>query len=313
MFDAIVGLFLVGLGLKKTIPPSVLGDHDETEQSSGSTGSSQSNSGSNSSGSTGASSSTSGSSHEEDDDSASGSSSSTGASSQEAEHERERRTSSGASEGLRVMQPKFTPEQQEAFQKEREKRAENLKKISEERVKKLEATFAQKQKDRKEKDKATRDTLAAKVREFKNIETRTKLLSISEKYQKAVTNTLSAMQKKLQSMLTLLDKVSAAAGALKAQGTDVSVVESDVATAQTKVNAVVFQVNTLVDSLPTAFSVSTEAAVKSDVEKAISSTRSQIEAVRTAFKEAHASVEKAVEDLEELTNVDEVGTLPEKK
>lgn len=313
MFDAVFGFILLGLGLKKTIPPAVLGDHDETEQSSGSTGTSQSNSGG-SSGSTG-SSSGGGSSHDdENDDSSSGSSSSAGTSSSaETEHETERGTSSRASEGLRVMQPKFTPEQQEAFQKERKKRADNLKKVGDERVKKLEESFAQRQQERKEKDKTTRETLAAKVREFKNTDKRTKLLSLSEKYQKAVTNTLASMQKKLQSMLTLLDKVTAAAGALKTQGTDVSAVEADVSTAQTKVSSAIYQVNTLVDSLPTAFSVSTEDAAKADVEKAITESRSKIDAVRTAFKDAHTAVEKAVSDLEALTDAKEAGVWPEKK
>jgi ABC-type transporter Mla subunit MlaD len=123
---------------------------------------------------------------------------------------------------------------------------------------------------------------------------------------------LSSMEEKLESMMKLIDRISAATGALKAQGTDVSRVESDLSNAQAKVSSALFAVHTLAESLPTALTVHSEETAKEDVLQAITDVKSQVVPVRTAFAEARDAVGLALTDLENLTDAVQVGLWPER-
>lgn len=208
---------------------------------------------------------------------------------------------------LRLMRPKFTAEEQQQFQLERRRQEANIKKISDARIKELEQTYAQKQAARQEKDGLARSVLDAKLAEFQDAQKKQKVAAISGKYQQTVTDRLAAMQTKLQSMMTLSDRITAAAGALKAQGTDVSHIEADVAGAQAKISSAIFDVNTLVESLPTVIAISGEDGAGEDIRTAIASARTRMEAARVSFAAAHAAVGKALAGLEELTDAVQVG------
>ncbi len=214
---------------------------------------------------------------------------------------------------LKLMRPKFTVKEQEAFQKERAKRDANLKRIGEARLKEMQKTFAEKQAAREAQDQTTRDVLEEKVNAFKDSQKRQKLLSLSTKFESAVTNQLESMQKKLESMSTLLDRLNAATGALKAQGVDVASIESKISFAQAKVTSALGHVSSLASSLPTAFSVSSEESAKEDVLEAIESMKTQMEPVRESFKDAHESVGVALSHVESLTDAVQVGLWPERK
>lgn len=213
---------------------------------------------------------------------------------------------------LKLMRPKFTAEEQEKFQIDRKKREANMKKIGDARIKELEKEYTEKKAARLEKDKLAQDVLKAKVAEFRDSQKKQKVLSLSDKYQKTVTEKLAMMQQKLQSMTTLLDRITAASGALKTQGTDVSHIEADVAGAQAKISSAISAVNLLVETLPTALTVSGEEGAREEVLTAIASTKTQMETARAAFAEAHESVGLALKDLEELTDAAQVGLWPEK-
>lgn len=206
---------------------------------------------------------------------------------------------------LRVMHPKFTAKEQEAFQKERAKREENLQRIGKLRVESLHADFAAKQKARIEKDKTTKSALEAKAKAFTDQKKKEKLLALSGKYQTSVAARLTAMQQKLESMSVLLDRITAAAGALKAQGKDVSVIESRISSAQAKVTSAITAVTDLASSTPTSFSIATEASAKEDVMKAIAALKAQLEPANTAFAQAHEAVKLALEGIEEYTDATE--------
>jgi hypothetical protein len=214
---------------------------------------------------------------------------------------------------LKLMRPKFTAAEQEAFQKERAKRDANLKKIGETRIQELQKTFTDKKKSREEKDQATRDVLEAKAKEFTDSQKRQKLLALSDKYQSVVSNQLKTMQQKLESMSTLLDRISAATGALKTQGVDVAAVESEISSAQAKVNNALALVGSLAESLPTAFSIGSEETAKKDVTEALQSIKTQLAPVRESFQDAHEGVDLALSHLESLTDAVQVGLWPERK
>lgn len=214
---------------------------------------------------------------------------------------------------LKLMRPKFTPEEQEAFQKERTKREENLKRVADVKIQELEKTFEQKQTARQKNDLTAKNVLEAKLDKFEDKEKKVKIVQIAKKYETTVTQSLMSMQKKLTSMVTLLDKITAASGALKTQGTDVSQVDSDVSYAQAKISSALFQVSALAETLPTVFSISGEDEAKADIQNAIAETKTQIETVRASFQEAHTAVGVAITSIESLTNAVEIGIWPEKK
>lgn len=211
-----------------------------------------------------------------------------------------------SSSSLHVVRPKWSAENQEAFQKERTSREANLKRVNDTRIKELKETFTQKQKARLTKDQSTQEILEKKVQTFKDAKKKEKILALSENFQTTVTKQLTTMQTKLESMMSLLDRVTAASGALKTQGKDVTTIESDIAAAQAKVSSALFTLSTLTESLPTTFSISTEDGAKEDVLTAIKSVKSSLEPVRTAFRQAHEAVAKAVTDLEAMTNAEEI-------
>lgn len=213
---------------------------------------------------------------------------------------------------LKLMRPRFTSEEQEKFQKERKKQEANIKKITDERTRELKESFAEKKAARLEKDNVTREVLEAKVAAFKDAQKKQKVIALADKYQTTVTARITAMHTKLESMLALLDRITAASGALKTQGTNVSAIEADVAAAQAKVSSALSAVDALAESVPTSFSVSGEEEVKADVLAAIASAKTQMQEAHTAFAEAHAAVGKALADLESITDAVQVGLWPEK-
>lgn len=213
---------------------------------------------------------------------------------------------------LKLMRPKFTVEEQEKFQKERKKQEANIKKITDERAKELRATFAEKKALRLEKDSVTRDVLEAKVAAFKDAQKKQKVMVLADKYESTVTARIAAMHAKLESMLALLDRITAASGALKTQGTDVALIETDVAAAQAKVSSALSVVDALAESVSTLFSVSGEEEVKDDVLATIASAKTQMQEAHIIFTEAHAAVGKALADLESITDAVQVGLWPER-
>lgn len=213
---------------------------------------------------------------------------------------------------LKLMRPKFTPDEQEIFQKERAKREANLKRVSETKIAELQKTFTQKKESRLEKDETARAVFEEKVQGFANTEKKQKLLAFSNEYRSTVIKMLSSMEEKLESMMQLIDRISAATGALKAQGTDVSKIESDLAGAQAKVSSALFAVTSLTESLPTALAVNSETTAKEDVLQAIADMKSQVVPVRTAFAEARDAVDLALTGLENLTDAVQVGLWPER-
>ncbi|MFZ5535049.1 MAG: hypothetical protein ACOY3M_02750 [Patescibacteria group bacterium] len=208
---------------------------------------------------------------------------------------------------LKLMRPKFSAEQQEAFQKERMKQEANIKRISDARMKELEKTYAEKQKSRSEKDAVTKQVLAEKLAGFKDAQKRQKVQAMADTYQKTVPAMLAGMQKKLTDMMSLLDRITAAAGAMKTQGVDVAEIESNVAAAQAKVSSVLYAVEALTESVPTVLTVSGEDAAGEDIKNAVRELKESVRDVRSAFAEAHKAVGIALENLEEITNAVEVG------
>ena len=213
---------------------------------------------------------------------------------------------------LKLMRPKFSAEAQEAFQKERKKQEANIKKIGDARVKELEKTHEEKQIARQEKDRVTKEVLAEKLAAFKDTEKKKKVQAMADKYQTTIPAMLTGMQKKLSAMLSLLDRITAASGALKTQGVDVAEIESNVAGAQAKVSSALFAVNSLTEALPTVISVSSEEAADEDIKKAISDTKQAMIETQKAFAEAHKAVGSALASLEEITDAVQVGLWPER-
>jgi hypothetical protein len=213
---------------------------------------------------------------------------------------------------LKLMRPKVSAEQQEAFQIERKKQEANIKKIGDARVKELEKTYAAKLSERQEKDKVTKEVLAEKLAEFKDAEKKKKVQIMADKYQTTIPAMLTGMQKKLTAMTTLLDRITAASGALKKQGVDVAEIESNIAGAQAKVSSAHFAVNALTESLPTVLSVSSEDAAGEDIKKAVDDVKEAIKEARTAFAEAHKAVGLALTSLEEITDAVQVGLWPQR-
>ncbi len=294
MLDAIFGLILFGLGVKKSLPPVVLGDHDNTTESTGSSGSSANDS------------------VDTDDHATGATSSSAGTSSDDDIHDDlNDDDTKEATGGLKIVRPKLSVEQQKEFQKERAKREKNIAHISESRVKELHDDFLAKQKARLEKDKAAKAAFEAKLKTFKDKEKKEKLAKFSAKYQSTITSRLTDMQKKLESMTALLDRITAATGALKAQGKDVSHIETSVSSAQAKVTTATSLITALAGSLSTNVSVSNETSAKSDVQAAVVALKAQLEPARAAFIEAYQAVSLALHGVEVLTNaVEEVTPTP---
>lgn len=294
MLDAIFGLILLGLGVKKSLPPVVLGDHDNATEATGSSGSSANDS------------------VDTDDHATGATSSSAGTSSDDDIHDDlNDDDTKEATGGLKIVRPKLSVEQQKEFQKERAKREKNIAHISESRVKELHDDFLAKQKARLEKDKAAKAAFEAKLKTFKDKEKKEKLAKFSAKYQSTITSRLTDMQKNLESMTALLDRITAATGALKAQGKDVSHIETSVSTAQAKVTTATSLITALAGSLSTNVSVSNETSAKSDVQAAVVALKAQLEPARAAFIEAYQAVSLALHGVEVLTNaVEEVTPTP---
>lgn len=213
---------------------------------------------------------------------------------------------------LKLMRPKFTPDEQEMFQKERAKREANLKRVSETKIAELQKAFTEKKESRLEKDETARAVFQEKVQGFADADKKQKMLTFSTTYRATVTVMLDSMEEKLESMMKLIDRISAATGALKVQGTDVSKVESDLASAQAKVSSALFAVTSLAESLPTTLAVNSEETAKEDVLQAITDVKSQIVPVRAAFTEARDAVGLALTDLENLTDAVQVGLWPQR-
>jgi len=213
---------------------------------------------------------------------------------------------------LKLMRPKFSAEEQEKFQLERKKQEANIKRIGDVRIAELKTTYEEKKAARQEKDRVTKEVFVAKVAEFQDAQKKQRVMAIADKYQTTVTALVDAMQTKLQTMLVLLDRITAASGALKAQGEDVSHIETSVSSAGAKVSSAITAVNLLAETLPTALTISGEDGAKDDVLAAIATTKSQVQTARVSFAEAHSAVGKALSDLEQLTDAVQVGLWPER-
>lgn len=198
---------------------------------------------------------------------------------------------------------KMTTQENVEFQTERATREAQIRKVTESRTKELHATFLKRHEERLEKDKTTKVVLEAKVKSFKDTKKRQKLLAFSTKFQEITTRRFTHMQTKLESLSALLDRITAASGALKSQGKDVSAIESAVANAQTKVTNAISLVSTLASSVSTSFSVRSEEQAKEDVMKAVESMKAQIEPAHNALTQAHRAVGRALESLEAMTDV----------
>ena len=281
MFDYVLGLILLGLGIKSN--PAVLGQHDGEENEVTVTPST-----------TKAPENENEQEQETPKPTKSESETETPKPTRAKSNEREK------DEGTRTLNAADLKK----FQEDRKRREANIEKISESREKELEAEFETRKKERLATDSAAKKVLEKKIAAFKDTKVKQKTLALATKFQSVTTNRLSTWQTKLQSLLTLLDKLTANAGALKAQGKDTTTLDTDIGEAQTKVKAALTVVISTTASLPTTFSVSSESSVKTDVQAAVESMKKAIEPVQKAFVEARAAVNKALADVETLTGTE---------
>ena len=194
----------------------------------------------------------------------------------------------------------FTESQLKAFQIERKEREKNIKKISDSRENELEAEFETAKKDRIASDSGAKKNLENKIKTFKDSVRKQKVFAIADKFQTVATNRLSTAQTKLASLMSLLDKITAAAGALQTQGKDTAALDRDISAAQTKVSSAVSLLNTTTAQLSTTFSVSSESEVKTDVASAIDRMKQRLSPLEQAMKEARESVGQVLSELESL-------------
>lgn len=214
---------------------------------------------------------------------------------------------------LKLMRPKFTPEEQTAFQKERAKREANYVRLMEARVNELDSAFFAKLEKRYRTDEAIRAQFTSRVNTFQDEKKRRALIALSETYRQTVQEASTSMHNKLTSMLTLLDRISAAAGALDAQGTDMAATESSVSSAQAAVVSALAHVAALAESLSTAFLVTDEAHAKEEIQAALAQVKIQMAPARSSFYAAHVAVGAALAQLELVTDAVEVGLWPAQK
>jgi len=211
---------------------------------------------------------------------------------------------------LRVLVPVMTQAQEEAFQKDRALAEGKIKGVIDTRTQTLENSFLQTLKRRTQEDEASHTAFLHTVNAFKDATKKQTSLTIADTYQTTITNVLTAMQKKLESMLALLDKISVAAAILQKQGKDISVVDSDVTAAQAKVTSALTMVSALAGSLPTTLSVTSEASAGADIQHTLTQAKTKLGLLYTAFTDARKAVGVALTDLESLTKAIDVVPTP---
>lgn len=211
---------------------------------------------------------------------------------------------------LRVLSPVLTKDQEEVFQKERKLRETKIKHMSDARTNELEKSFLDAKHHREQEDEASHTAFVRTVNTFSNSGKKQKVLAMGDKFQSVITNALTSIQKKLESMLTLLDKISIAAAVLQKQGKDISQVDSHITAAQGKITTALTLAQTLAGSLPTTLTVTSETTASREVRTAISDAKTKLMPLYTAFTEARKAVGVAVTDLESLTNAVDVSPTP---
>lgn len=287
MVDYVIGLLLLGLGLKPH--PAVLGQHDEQEtqvQVSPTQATTTSDTVSTITPTT--------SEHE------------TSGTNPEPTKNEPTKTERRGNDTRRTSA--FTENELKAFQAERKQREQNIKKVSDSREKELETDFETAKKDRIASDSAAKKILENKIKTFRDGVRKQKVFAIADKFQTVTTNRLSKIQTKLSSLMSLLDKITAAAGALQSQGKDTTALDADITIAQTKVSGAMSLLNTTTAQLPTTFTVSSESAVQTDITSAIARMKQSLLPLEQAFGEARSSVGKVLSELEALTGTQTGGT-----
>lgn len=288
MLDYVFGLLLIGLGIKHTpLPAAVLGDETETNQQLEST------------------SSTSGRREGTELPERPNVFFPTKAAELEQRDQRE-----ASRPGLRLLMPVLSKHQEEAFLKERKIREAKIKAVSESRTEALHRSFANVLEKRKQEEKAHETAFIKRVGGFTDANKKQKVLDVQTKFQTIMTNSVTTIQKRLEALLALLDKISVSAAALATQGKDVSQVNSDITAAQAKVTTALTLTQSVAAAIPLSLSVSGESSAGAELGKGISDARKQFLPLYNAFVDARKAVNVAVSDLELLTKPVEVTPTP---
>lgn len=211
---------------------------------------------------------------------------------------------------LKLLQPVLTKEQEDAFQKDRKAREARIRAVTDARIRGINDGFRKKLETRESEDNTRSQAFAKKVNAFTNTERRKKFLVFETRFRGLVHGTLTSMEQKLASMSALLDRLSVAAVALKAQGKDIHVVDSDITAAQAKVTTALTLTENLAGSLSSSVSVTGESTAGSDAQKAVSDAKTQLTTLYTAFTDARTAVGVAVSDMEALTKPVEASPTP---
>ncbi len=211
---------------------------------------------------------------------------------------------------LKLMRPKFTPEEQATFQKERMKREENYSRLHEVRVKELDAEFAAHLEKQRQKDASIQANFESAISRFSDPSKQRAIRMLSDEYHSTVKASLTGMHTKLTSMLFLLDRIRAASGAVHSLGTDVENLDSNISSAQAEVVTALGAVSLLAETLPTSFTVTSEARAKEEMQTALSEVRFRMASVRSSFLKAHTAVGGVLSSLESITDAVEVGQWP---
>ncbi len=211
---------------------------------------------------------------------------------------------------LRVLAPVLTKKEEDAFQEDRAAREAKILKVTDAKVRTLEDEFTNALHKRAGEDEASHTGFLRKVEAFKDSGKKQRVLSVADKFRSTVTNALTSMQKKLASMTALLDKISVSAAALKAQGKDVSGIDSDITAAQAKVATAQTLLTTLTGSISTVLPVTSETSAGEDAGKAIGDAKTKLGSLYAAFVAARKAVGVALDDVESLTKPVEVTPTP---
>ncbi len=211
---------------------------------------------------------------------------------------------------LRVLVAVMTKAQEDAFQKERTVRENALKPVIAARITTLETTLMDALHHREQEDVASHAAFLAKVNAFRSRSKKQAVLAVDDRYRAAVTTVITTIQKKLESMATLLDNISIAAAAAQKQGKDISRVDSDITAAQAKVTTALTRVTTTAGNIPTTVSVTSESSAGADVSRAVAGAKTQLMLLYGAFIDAKTSVGVALSDIENLTKAVDVTPTP---
>lgn len=162
-------------------------------------------------------------------------------------------------------------------------------------------TFMDKIQQRDQKDAVAQSKFFTVVYAFPDKQKMDTVFALGKEYHAVILNALSSIEYQSESLLVLLDDISAVAKALQNQGLDISRVQSDMLPAQAKISSVVTLNGTLVENISKVIPVTDQASAGSQIIAAITDTKAQFVPVNNAILDAYASVGIVLTDLESLS------------